>query len=54
MLKDILFMLVLFTMTLFFGIYVITNNIERKERKPEQIHRTVEMIDPNYDKKVGR
>jgi len=57
MIKDMIFVLVTFTIAIVFGIFTIKKVVQNKYgtvEKGESIKRTVEMIDPNYDKKHGR
>ena len=57
MLKDILFIVGSFLIAVLFGILTIRKVVVNREgniQKQEPIKRTVEMIDPNYDKKYGR
>jgi hypothetical protein len=57
MLKDILFIVGSFLIAVLFGIMTIKKVVVNREgsiQKQEPIKRTVEMIDPNYDKKYGR
>jgi hypothetical protein len=57
MLKDILFIVGSFLIAVLFGIMTIRKVVVNREgniQKQEPIKRTVEMIDPNYDKKYGR
>ena len=57
MLKDILFITASFLIAILFGIMTIKKVVVNREgntQKQELIKRTVEMIDPNYDKKHGR
>ena len=57
MLKDMIFVLITFTIAIVFGIFTIKKVVQNKYgtvEKSESIKRTVEMIDPDYDKKHGR
>jgi len=57
MLKDMIFVLITFTIAIVFGIFTIKKVVQNKYgtvEKSESIKRTVEMIDPNYDRKHGR
>lgn len=57
MIKDILFIVGSFSIAVLFGIMTIKKVVVNREgniQKQEPIKRTVEMIDPNYDKKYGR
>lgn len=52
-----IFVLVTFTIAIVFGIFTIKKVVQNRYgtvEKSEPIKRTVEMIDPNYDKKYGR
>ena len=57
MLKDMIFVLFTFIIAIVFGVFTIKKVVQNKYgtvEKMEPIKRTVEMIDPNYDKKYGR
>ena len=57
MFKDILFIVGSFLIAVLFGIMTIKKIVVNREgsiQKQEPIKRTVEMIDPDYDKKHGR
>jgi hypothetical protein len=57
MLKDMIFVLFTFVIAIVFGVFTIKKVVQNKYgtvEKKEPIKRTVEMIDPNYDKKYGR
>lgn len=57
MFKDLLFVLICFSLAIIFGIFTIKKVVQNRYgtvEKSESIKRTVEMIDPNYDKKYGR
>lgn len=57
MLKDMIFVLFTFVIVIVFGVFTIKKVVQNKYgtvEKKEPIKRTVEMIDPNYDKKYGR
>jgi hypothetical protein len=57
MLKDMIFVLITFTIAIVFGIFTIKKVVQNKYgtvEKSESIKRTVEMIDPDYDRKHGR
>ena len=57
MLKDMIFVLFTFVIAIVFGVFTIKKVVQNKYgtvEKKESIKRTVEMIDPNYDKKYGR
>lgn len=57
MLKDILFIVGSFMIAVLFAIMTIKKVVVNREgniQKQEPIQRTVEMIEPNYDKKHGR
>lgn len=57
MFKDLLFVLICFSLAILFGVFTIKKVVQNRYgtvEKSEQIKRTVEMIDPNYDKKYGR
>jgi len=57
MIKDMIFVLVTFTIAIVFGIFTIKKVVQNKYgtvEKSESIKRTVEMIDPDYDRKHGR
>lgn len=57
MLKDMIFVLFTFIIAIVFGVFTIKKVVQNKYgtvEKKEPIKRTVEMIDPNYDKKYGR
>lgn len=57
MLRDMIFIVGSFLIAVLFGIMTIRKVVVNREgntQKQELIKRTVEMIDPNYDKKHGR
>lgn len=57
MLKDILFIVGSFMIAVLFAIMTIKKVVVNREgniQKQEPIKRTVEIVDPNYDKKHGR
>ena len=55
MIRDMLFITLCFVMTIVFGIYTIKKVVlSRAGNNPTKIERTIEIIDPQYDKKVGR
>jgi len=57
MYKDMIFLLSTFMIAIVFGVFTIKKVVQNKYGtvdKSEPIKRTVEMIDPNYDKKHGR
>jgi hypothetical protein len=57
MFKDLLFVLICFSLAIIFGVFTIKKVVQNRYgtvEKSEPIKRTVEMIDPNYDKKYGR
>lgn len=57
MFKDLLFVLICFSLAILFGVFTIKKVVQNRYgtvEKIEPIKRTVEMIDPNYDKKYGR
>jgi hypothetical protein len=57
MLKDMIFVLITFAIAIVFGIFTIKKVVQNKYgtvEKSEPIKRTVEMIDPDYDRKHGR
>lgn len=57
MFKDLLFVLICFSLAIIFGVFTIKKVVQNRYgtvEKNEPIKRTVEMIDPNYDKKYGR
>jgi hypothetical protein len=57
MIKDILFIVGSFLIAVLFGIMTIRKVVVNREgsiQKQEPIKRTVEMIDPDYDRKHGR
>lgn len=57
MLRDIIFIVGSFLIAVLFGIMTIKKVVVNREgniQKQEPIKRTVEMIDPDYDKKYGR
>lgn len=57
MFKDMIFVLFTFVIAIVFGVFTIKKVVQNKYgtvEKKEPIKRTVEMIDPNYDKKYGR
>lgn len=57
MLKDMIFVLFTFIIAIVFGVFTIKKVVQNKYgtvEKKESIKRTVEIIDPNYDKKHGR
>lgn len=57
MLKDILFITASFLIAILFGIMTIKKVVVNREgnmTKQEPIKRTIEMVDPDYDKKYGR
>ncbi len=57
MFKDLLFVLICFSLAIIFGVFTIKKVVQNRYgtvEKIEPIKRTVEMIDPNYDKKYGR
>lgn len=56
MFRDLLFVVMSFLLALLFAIFTIKKVVQNKygSEKQEPIKRTVEMIDPNYDKKYGR
>lgn len=55
MIKDMLFITGCFVMTIIFAVYTIKKVVlSRSGNNPTKIERTVETIDPEYDKKVGR
>lgn len=52
-----IFVLFTFVIAIVFGVFTINKVVQNKYgtvEKKEPIKRTVEMIDPNYDKKYGR
>jgi uncharacterized membrane protein YciS (DUF1049 family) len=53
MLKEILFMMFAIVFTMVFGIYTIKLAI-RNHNGTHKIERTVEQIDPDYDKKYSK
>lgn len=53
MLKEILFMMFAIVFTMLFGIYTIKLAI-RNHNGTHKIERTVEQIDPDYDKKYPK
>ena len=57
MIKDMIFITICFVMAIVFGIFTIKKVVQNRYgtvEKSESIKRTVEMIDPDYDRKVGR
>lgn len=57
MLKDMIFITICFVLAIVFGIFTIKKVVQNRYgtvQASESIERTVEMIDPNYDKKHGR
>lgn len=57
MLKDLLFITASFLIAILFGIMTIKKVVVNREgnmTKQEPIKRTIEMVDPDYDKKYGR
>ncbi len=57
MLKDMIFVLITFAIAIVFGIFTIKKVVQNKYgtvEKSESIKRTVEIIDPDYDRKHGR
>lgn len=54
MFRDLLFVVGCFCIAIFFAIMVINKTVEKKYEKQPQIKRTIEMVDPEYDKKHGR
>lgn len=57
MIKDMIFITICFVLAIVFGIFTIKKVVQNRYgtmQASEPIKRTVEMIDPDYDKKVGR
>lgn len=57
MFKDLLFITASFLIAILFGIMTIKKVVVNREgnmTKQEPIKRTIEMVDPDYDKKYGR
>ena len=55
MIKDMLFITLCLVLTIVFGIYTIKKVVlSRQGNNPTKVERTIEVIDPEYDKKVGR
>lgn len=57
MVKDLLFITASFLIAILFGIMTIKKVVVNREgnvTKQEPIKRTIEMVDPDYDKKYGR
>ena len=55
MIKDMIFITLCLILTIIFGIYTIKKVVlSRSGNNPTKIERAIEVIDPQYDKKVGR
>ena len=57
MLRDMIFIVGSFLIAILFGIMTIKKVVVNREgnvTKQEPIKRTIEMVDPDYDKKYGR